>query len=84
FLARARARFVERLAAKIERDRSAGLAPDGPPAANLANLVAVMRDAGLSELTSSAGTVPAVTVPADDALDTLTVAILRMIYGRID
>lgn len=91
FLARARARFVERLAAKIERDRSAGLAPDGPPAADLALLVAVMRDAGLSELTSSTaapagdGQSSTVTTADDDAaLDTLTIAILRMIYGRID
>ncbi len=87
FLARARARFVERLAAKIESDRSAGLAPDGPPAADLATLVAVMRDAGLSELTSSTAIVPVGderSTTADDALDTLTIAILRMIYGRID
>ena len=54
--------------------------------------MAVMRDAGLSELTSSTATTPAgdgqsstaTTADDDAALDTLTIAILRMIYGRID
>lgn len=69
FIDRARRRFVDRLAAKIERDRRAGLAPDGPPAAELATLVAIVRDGAMS---------------AHGSLDTLTETISRMIYGRID
>lgn len=79
FLGRARGRFVERLAAKIERDRSAGLAPEGPAATEVATLVALMRDAALTELTSAESA--SIGGAASVSLDTLTVAILRIIYG---
>lgn len=79
FLGRARERFVARLAAKIERDRAAGLAPDGPATAELATLVAIVRDGRLAELAQG---------DPDDArdahaLDALTQTIGRMIYGRV-
>ena len=70
---------MARLAAKIERDRAADLAPNGPAAAELATLVAIVRDGRLAELAQG---------DPDDArdthaLDALTQTIGRMIYGRV-
>ena len=76
FLDRARQRYVERLAAKIERDRSLQLAPQGSPATELATLVAIMRDGRLAEVSASGDTAAAVASLAD--------TIERMIYGRLE
>ena len=68
-------RFVTGLAAKIDRDRDAGLAPDGVPAEALAAMVWDVRDARFRAMT-------ALTPRAlDRALDELTEVVLRMLYG---
>lgn len=79
FIDRARRRFVDRLAAKIERDRRTGAAPAGPDAAELASLIANMRDGRLAELTAPGNNdSPAAT---DSALAAVATATLRIIYG---
>ncbi|BAW06763.1 TetR/AcrR family transcriptional regulator [Nocardia seriolae] len=78
FIATSATRFTNALAAKIERDRAAGLAPEGIAPATLAALVALMRDGRLSQL--AAATPDEVATGLDD----LTEAILRLIYGRLD
>ncbi|WP_405490818.1 TetR/AcrR family transcriptional regulator [Nocardia sp. NBC_00511] len=78
FLAAMQARFTSGLAAKIDRDRAAGLAPGGIDSATLATLVALMRDGRLSQLSAT----PEGEVA--DGIDDLTEAILRLVYGRLD
>ncbi|WP_405132803.1 TetR/AcrR family transcriptional regulator [Nocardia sp. NBC_01388] len=71
-------RFTSALAAKIDRDRAAGLAPGGIDSATLATLVALMRDGRLSQLSAA---------PRGEVargIDDLAEAILRLIYGRLD
>ncbi|WP_327144423.1 TetR/AcrR family transcriptional regulator [Nocardia sp. NBC_01327] len=78
FIAAIQARFTSALAAKIDRDRAAGLAPEGIDSATLATLVALMRDGRLSQLSAA---------PRNDVtqgIDDLAEAILRLIYGRLD
>ncbi|MEU1426838.1 TetR/AcrR family transcriptional regulator [Nocardia sp. NPDC005746] len=78
FIATIQNRFTSALAAKIERDRAAGLAPEGIDSATLATLVTLMRDGRLSQLSAA---------PPNEVargLDDLTEAILRLIYGRLD
>ena len=68
-----RSAHVDRLAARIERDRAAGFAPDGPPARVLAEMVDDLRTAtfagGLDE-------------PLRRVDDLVTVE-LRMLYGDL-
>ncbi|WP_330179686.1 TetR/AcrR family transcriptional regulator [Nocardia sp. NBC_01503] len=78
FIASIQNRFTSALAAKIDRDRAAGLAPEGIDSATLAALVALMRDGRLSQL--SAAPESEVTQGIDDLVE----AILRLIYGRLD
>ncbi|MEC3915907.1 TetR/AcrR family transcriptional regulator [Nocardia sp. CDC160] len=77
FIATIQTRFTSALAAKIERDRAAGLAPEGIDSATLAGLVTLMRDGRLSQLSAAP--------PAEVAIgiDDLAEAILRLIYGRV-
>ncbi|MFE3188336.1 TetR/AcrR family transcriptional regulator [Nocardia sp. NPDC059240] len=78
FIAAIQTRFTSGLAAKIERDRAAGLAPEGIDSATLAALVTLMRDGRLSQLSAA---------PREDLtrdVDDLTEAILRLVYGRVD
>ncbi|MFT4265005.1 MAG: TetR/AcrR family transcriptional regulator [Nocardioides sp.] len=76
FLAETQQRFVSGLAAKIERDRAAGLAPAGIGAHTLAGMVEAMREARLAELAE----LPA--SATDEGLEELVEAVLRLIYGR--
>ncbi|RMI31161.1 TetR/AcrR family transcriptional regulator [Nocardia stercoris] len=78
FITAVRTRFASGLAAKIDRDRAAGLAPEGIDSATLATLVALMRDGRLSQLSAAPGSDVA------HGIDDLTEAILRLIYGRLD
>ncbi|MFJ9363388.1 TetR/AcrR family transcriptional regulator [Nocardia sp. NPDC101769] len=78
FIAGIQARFTTGLAAKIDRDRAAGLAPEGIDSATLAGLVSLMRDGRLSQLSAS----PQNEIPS--SIDDLAEAILRLIYGRLD
>lgn len=77
-----RDRMLERMTAsataRIERDRAAGLAPEGPDAATLARTLVRLLTGSLSAAIGPSGTDP---VP-DDLLDTLTVVVGRSIYGR--
>ncbi|MDI2131814.1 TetR/AcrR family transcriptional regulator [Yinghuangia seranimata] len=77
-----RDRMLGRLAAnataRIDRDRAAGLAPDGPPAADLGALMVRLLTQALSDAIGPSGTDP---VPPG-LLDTLTVVVGRSIYGR--
>ena len=50
FVDRIQQRFITGLAAKIERDRAAGLAPAGIDATTLAGLVEAVREARLAQL----------------------------------
>lgn len=79
FVERARGRFVERLAGKIDRDRRLGLAPDGPSALELATLVAVLRDGRLADLTMQPDLDDTDYTRAQEAL---AEAIIRIIYVR--
>ncbi|MVU77391.1 TetR family transcriptional regulator [Nocardia sp. ET3-3] len=78
FLDGIQTRFTSALAAKIDRDRAAGLAPETIDSATLATLVSLMRDGRLSQLSTASP--DALT----HGLDDLTEAILRLIYGRLD
>ncbi|AYF79434.1 TetR/AcrR family transcriptional regulator [Nocardia yunnanensis] len=78
FIAGIQARFTTALAAKIDRDRAAGLAPAGIDSATLAGLVTLMRDGRLSQLSAEPRGVVL------HGVDDLTEAILRLIYGRLD
>ena len=76
FAQRAHRRFIDGLAAKIERDRAAGLAPAGIGAVTLAEMVFDMREGHLAR---------AVTGPPQalgPAVDDIVEAVLRLIYGR--
>jgi len=68
-------RFVTGLVGKIERDRVAGLAPDGVPAEALAAMVWDVRDARFRAMTDLGQ------AALDRALDQLTEVVLRMVYG---
>lgn len=81
FIGRARQRFIERLATKIDRDRALGLAPDGPPATELATLVYIVRDGRLADLTATTTTSETAYIATRNAL---AEAIIRMIYGILD
>ncbi|WP_051180019.1 TetR/AcrR family transcriptional regulator [Nocardia concava] len=78
FIATIHTRFTSALAAKIERDRAAGLAPAGIDSATLAELISLMRDGRLSQLSAASES------EVSQGLDDLTEAILRLIYGRLD
>ncbi|MFF2555395.1 TetR/AcrR family transcriptional regulator [Nocardia sp. NPDC058058] len=78
FLLSMQTRFTSALAAKIDRDRAAGLAPTGIDSATLAALVTLMRDGRLSQLSAAPRT------DVVHGIDDLTEAILRLIYGRLD
>ena len=68
-------RGVARTAAKVERDREAGLAPAGPSAAVLARGLHAMRNELLAERR-----------PAEDdagLVDDLVAMTLRLLYGRV-
>lgn len=73
--ARLRDRFEAGLGAKVERDRVAGLAPDGIAAASLAAMVWDVRDARFRAMSDLAPD------DLDRALDELTEVVLRMLYG---
>ena len=77
FVDRIQQRFITGLAAKIERDRAAGLAPSGIGATTLAGLVESVREARLAQLAER----PEAEVA--EGLDELVEAILRLVYGRI-
>jgi AcrR family transcriptional regulator len=69
-------RGTRRLAAKVERDRAAGLAPAGPPsAATLARGLHALRNDLLAE----------VRAPAEDAalVEDLVAITLRLLYGQV-
>ncbi len=67
-------RGVRRLTARIERDRAGGLAPAGPPSAeSLARMVSAMRNETLATYVGR--------VPADELVDDLVTATLRLIYS---
>lgn len=68
-------RFVAGVAGKIDRDRDAGLAPDGVPAEALAAMVWDVRDARFRAMTE----LPE--AERERALDELTEVVLRMLYG---
>ncbi|MEU4690197.1 TetR/AcrR family transcriptional regulator [Actinoplanes sp. NPDC023714] len=63
---------VKRLAARIERDRAAGLAPDGPAPAVLAGLIDDLRLAAFAGAADPAGLV-----------DDMVLVELRILYGEI-
>ncbi|MEU4619860.1 TetR/AcrR family transcriptional regulator [Actinoplanes sp. NPDC023801] len=65
-----RSAHVNRLAARIERDRVAGLAPDGPAPRVLAGLIDDLRTAALNGSTDP-----------EALVDDLVTVELRMIYG---
>ncbi|GAA0472481.1 AcrR family transcriptional regulator [Actinoplanes campanulatus] len=65
-----RAAHVERLAARISRDRAAGLAPDGPAPRVLAGLVDDLRTAAF-----------ATAADPEALVDDLVTVELRMLYG---
>jgi TetR/AcrR family transcriptional regulator, ethionamide resistance regulator len=75
FMDRARARFVDGLAAKIRRDRAAGLAPGAVEPETLARMVGDLRDQRLSQVASREG------AALDAALEELAEVISRMVYG---
>jgi AcrR family transcriptional regulator len=69
-------RGVNRLAARIERDRAAGYAAGGPPSAgSLARMASAMRDQVLAECAG--------TVPDRELVDDLVTATLRLLYGDV-
>jgi TetR/AcrR family transcriptional regulator, ethionamide resistance regulator len=74
-------RHVRRLAARIDRDRAAGLAPaDGPAPETLAGMIDRLRDATFLAASTTPG---GLTEPdADRLVDDLLTVELRMIYGR--
>ena len=74
---RARARFVDALAAKILRDRAEGVAPDGVDARALAQMVFELRDARMRVLATTQDT------EVDQALADLTEGVLRLLYGVV-
>lgn len=67
-------RGTDRLAARIERDRAAGLAPEGPDARALARMVLGLKREAIAEQRPDRS--------ADDVVDDLVVATLRLVYGR--
>jgi AcrR family transcriptional regulator len=67
---RVRSAHVDRLAARITRDRAAGLAPDGPAPLVLAGLIDDLRTAALTGSTDP-----------EALVDDLVTVELRMIYG---
>ncbi|NUU24344.1 MAG: TetR/AcrR family transcriptional regulator [Streptomycetaceae bacterium] len=71
-------RLVGNATTRIERDRASGLAPDGPPAATLAELMVQLLTRALTEAIGPSGTDP---VP-DALLDALSSVVGRSIYGR--
>lgn len=73
-MGRAKQRFVDGVAEKIRRDRTAGHAPEGIDAAVLARMVSVVRDHRLAEI------VELPEAERERALDDLAGVILRMIY----
>lgn len=78
FIASIQTRFTSALAAKIDRDRAAGLAPEGIDSATLADLITLMRDGRLSQLSAASNGDVA------QGINDLAEAILRLIYGRLD
>ncbi|WP_460605988.1 TetR/AcrR family transcriptional regulator [Jatrophihabitans fulvus] len=73
---RARSRFVDGLAAKITRDRAAGLAPEGIDARTLAGLVLDLRDGRMAHMTSDPDT------DGELVVSDVVEAVLRLVYGR--
>ncbi|WP_433825528.1 TetR/AcrR family transcriptional regulator [Actinoplanes sp. CA-015351] len=63
---------VKRLAERIERDRAAGLAPDGPAPAVLAGMIDDLRLAAFANASSPG-----------ELVDDLVVVELRMLYGDL-
>jgi AcrR family transcriptional regulator len=74
---RARARFVDGLAAKILRDRAAGLAPDGVEAHALAQMVFDLRDARMRVVATLDR------ADVEQTLADLTEGVLRLLYGAV-
>jgi AcrR family transcriptional regulator len=71
-------RFVEAVAVQIDREREAGLAPDGPPSARaLATALIWMNERCF--YTASLGIDPSLNY--DELIETLTTVWLRSIYG---
>ncbi|MDO7867970.1 TetR/AcrR family transcriptional regulator [Nocardioides jiangxiensis] len=72
---KARARYDQALAAKIRRDRAAGLATDGIDADALADMVSDLRTARFRVMARLTG------AELEKGLDELTEVVLRMVYG---
>jgi TetR/AcrR family transcriptional regulator, ethionamide resistance regulator len=70
-------RFAGAVAAQIERERAAGLAPPGPPAADLARMLVAM-----TERVNYDGSLTQHSARSERAfVDTLSTILLRSIYG---
>ncbi|GAA4083748.1 TetR/AcrR family transcriptional regulator [Nocardioides kongjuensis] len=74
---RARARFVDGLAAKVLRDRAEGVAPGGVDAPALAQMVFDLRDARMRVVAS------ADEAEVEQLLADLTEGVLRLLYGVV-
>lgn len=77
FQQRARARHDEMLSGKIERDRAAGLAPEGIAASSLAAMVTTLREGWFTRFVEAD---PHLT---DRAVEEFAHAILLLIYGHL-
>lgn len=75
FLIRARQRYVERTAAKIRRDRAAGLAPAGIPAESLAEMLSAIRDARMAHVDRASEDA------GEQAVREIADATLLLVYG---
>lgn len=71
-------RFVDAVAVQIEREREAGLAPDGPPSAHALATALIWMDERCF-YTASLGIDPSLSY--DELIETLTTVWLRSIYG---
>jgi AcrR family transcriptional regulator len=71
-------RFVDAVAVQIDREREAGLAPDGPPSARALATALIWMDERCF-YTASLGTDPSLSY--DELIETLTTVWLRSIYG---
>ncbi|SNY68846.1 TetR/AcrR family transcriptional regulator [Paractinoplanes atraurantiacus] len=76
FVGRVRRRYDERAAEKIRRDQAGGTATTAIPAHRLAEMISAIRDARYEQLAG------ATDAELREAVDDLTEAIHRLIYGR--
>ena len=70
-------RFIDAAAAAIERDRSAGVALDGPPARSLAAALMWMGERNLGLMTMRSANA----IPVDEIVETTTTVWLRTVFG---